>query len=235
MKIKTKLAKSISYGNKRSLKSIKYIIIHYTGNSNDTAQANANYFATSNKRQAGAHFFVDKLGNVYKSVNMNRIAWAVGGLYTKNKGAGKYYGQCTNTNSVSIELCDCTKNTSWTQMLTTRELVKYIQKKCPNAKTIIRHWDVNGKECPAPMIGANNDKWEKFHTFITKGYPFQAKVTQKAAIRSSGKVTATNKIDTAEIGKIVNIEKMVGNWGRLKKKDSKGRYRWITLSKLKEV
>ena len=94
IKIHKKLAKSISYdtSKKRSLNSIKYIVIHYTGNKGDTAKGNATYFATSNTRQAGAHFFVDKGGKIYKSINMNRIAWAVGGKYSTSNGAGSYYG-----------------------------------------------------------------------------------------------------------------------------------------------
>ena len=72
------LAKSISYGDKRALKDIRYIVIHYTGNKGDTARNNALYFADSNTRQAGAHFFVDKTGEIYKIINLNRIAWAIG-------------------------------------------------------------------------------------------------------------------------------------------------------------
>ena len=166
MIIHKKLAKSISYGNKRSLESIKYIVIHYTGNKCDTAKNNADYFANGNTRQAGAHFFVDKQGEIWKSINMNRVAWSVGGKYSLSNGAGTYYGKCTNTNSVSIELCDCNIKTNTRQKVATRKLVRHIQKKCSNAKTIIRHWDVNGKSCPLPMIGADNKKWTKFLTFI---------------------------------------------------------------------
>ena len=104
-----------------------------------------------------------------------------------------------------------------------------------NAKTIIRHWDVNGKNCPAPMVGKDNEKWVLFYTFITKGYSMKAKVIKKAAIRSSGKVTPTNEIMTMDVGSIVTIEKIVGNWGRLKYKDAKGRYQWISLNKVKEI
>jgi N-acetylmuramoyl-L-alanine amidase CwlA len=50
----------------------------------------------------------------------------------------------------------------------TRELIKYIQKYCPNAKTIIRHWDVNGKQCPLPMVGKENKMWKEFKKKITK-------------------------------------------------------------------
>ena len=234
IKINKRLAKSISFGSKRELKSIKYIVIHYTGNKGDTAKNNADYFATGNTREAGAHFFVDKTGEIWKSINMNRIAWAVGGKYSLTNGAGSYYGKCTNTNSVSIELCDCCTETNWEQMKAVRQLVKYIQKKCPNAKTIIRHWDVNGKTCPEPMTGTNNEKWKRFHSFLVNGYQFKGQVIKKAAIRSSGKVT-TNRIGTASVGKVVNIVKVVGNWGRLKNKTSDGKYRWISLKKVKTI
>ena len=217
------LAKSISYGGKRNLKSVTYIVIHYTGNKGDTAKNNAVYFATSNTRKAGAHFFVDKSGEIWMSIPMNRIAWAVGGLYSTSNGAGSYYGKCTNANSVSIELCDLVNGSpSWEQMLAVKRLVKYIQGKCPNAKTIIRHWDVNGKTCPATMVGKNNKEWTHFYNYITKGYQFKAEVTKKVAIRSSGKVTAKNKIGSKKKGATVYITKVVGNWGRLKKKSADG-------------
>ena len=235
LKINKRLAKSVSYGGKRDRKNVKYIVIHYTGNKGDTAKNNADYFATSNTREAGAHFFVDKKGEVWKSINMNRIAWAVGGKFSTSNGAGSYYGKCTNANSVSIELCDCTKDVSWDQMLAVRKLVHYIQKWCPNAKTIIRHWDVSGKNCPAPMTGKSNKKWKHLYNKITKNYQYKAEVTTKAAIRSSKGVKANNKIGSEEAGDIVYISKVVGNWGRLKKKSSSGKWRWISLKKVKEL
>ena len=108
MKIRKKLAKSISYGGTRPLKDIKYIVIHYTGNKGDT-----------NTTDPGAHYFVGKRGAVWESIPMKHIAWAVGGMYTLSGGAGSYYGKCTNGNSVSIELCDCVKKTSKAQMRAT--------------------------------------------------------------------------------------------------------------------
>lgn len=234
MDIVTNLAKPISFGDMRELDQVKYIVIHYTGNKGDTAENNAEYFATSNTRSAGAHFFVDKAGKVYKSVNMNRTAYAVGGKYSLSGGAGAYYGKCTNANSISIELCDCCKDTNWEQMKAARQLVKYIQKKCPNAKTIIRHWDVNGKDCPAPMTGKGNGKWKRLHCFLAKGYQFEAKVTKKAALRTAGKVTA-RKVGSANARERVQIAKVAGKWGRLKGKDAKGRYRWIALGKIEEL
>lgn len=157
-------AKSVSYGNKRDKKSIKYIVIHYTGNKGDTARNNALYFANSNTRSAGAHFFVGRGGQIIKSIAMNLTAWSVGGLYDESVAA--YYGKCTNANSVSIELCDiATHDASEKQIAAVRKLIKYIQKHCPNAKTIIRHYDVNGKACPLRYI--EKAKWEKLKAAIT--------------------------------------------------------------------
>ena len=230
MKMTTKYAKSISYGNKRPLSNIKYIVIHYTGNKGDTAQNNLDYFANGNTRQAGAHFFVDKKGKVGKSIAMNRTAWAVGGDHRSGrKGEAAYFGKCTNTNSVSIELCDMCLKTNWEQMYATRKLVKYIQSKCPNAKTIIRHWDVNGKDCPAPFTGSGNEKWTEFKRFITAGYKFTAVVTKDAALRSKPKLGAVNKKGTVKKGTKVKIVKLNGNWGL-----SDNGY-WISLEKVKEI
>lgn len=234
MQINKLRAKDISYGSKRDLSAVKYIVIHYTGNKGDTAEGNAKYFAGSNTRVAGAHYFVSGNGDVWESIPMKFTAYAVGGLYSRSGGAGTYYGKCTNTNSVSIELCDCTKNASWEQMLAVRQLVQHIQKQCPNAKTIIRHWDVNGKSCPGPMTGKDDKKWKHLKNKILYNYQYKAKVTRKAAIRSSGKVTDKNKIGTVKKGEVVKISKVVGKWGRLLEKKN-GKWQWIYLKKVKEV
>ena len=41
------------------------------------------------------------------------------------------------------------------------KLIKYIRKHCPNAKTIIRHYDVNGKQCPLLYV-KDEAKWKAF-------------------------------------------------------------------------
>ena len=164
MKIHNLYAKSISYDSDangkaktRKLSSVKYIVLHYTGNNGDTAKNNALYFANTNTRSAGAHFFVDGDGVIYRSVKMIWTAWAVGGSKKSDKG-GKYYNICTNANSVSIELCDiASHNPTKKQIKSVKKLIKYIKKKCPNVVDVIRHFDVNGKYCPIRFI--DNDKW----------------------------------------------------------------------------
>lgn len=243
-------ARSVSYGGTRALSSIKYIVIHYTGVNNDTALNECNYFKNSNTRSAGAHFFVDRTGACYQSIPLNRTAWSVGGFYTKANGAGKYYNICTNANSVSIELCDLlNKSMSSAQVIATKNLVAYIKSQCPNAKTIIRHWDVNGKLCPARMAGTNNAEWKN----LLRQLPAGATTTTPASkpTTSSGsfkvKVTITDLniragagTNTSKRGKIkpgvytiVETRKGAGSsagWGRLKSGAG-----WISLDYAKRV
>lgn len=168
-------AKPISYGAKRSKKSIKYIVIHYTGNDHrgDTAAAECAFFKNGNTREAGAHFFVDQNGKCMKSIAMNLTAYSVGGYFTQANGAGEYYKKCTNSNSVSIELCDCaSRDPSAAMIKAVKKLIKYIRKWCPNAQTVIRHWQVNGKCCPARMAGPNNSRWDDFLDDIGESKPY---------------------------------------------------------------
>jgi len=159
-------ANSYDSHKKRNRNDIKYIVIHYTGGVNDTARNNCLYFKCQTERKAGAHFFIDDKECI-KSVPMNRTAWSVGGFYTKNNGAGKYYKECTNYNSVSIEVCNWTEpQLDINTMINIRKCINYIKKYCKNANTIIRHWDVNGKSCPYPIIGTNNIYWKKLKNFI---------------------------------------------------------------------
>ena len=79
LEINKRTAKSISWSGSRDLKKVLYIVIHYTGNKGDTAKNNAVYFSDSNTRKAGAHYFVDKKGEIWSSVPLDKIANAVGG------------------------------------------------------------------------------------------------------------------------------------------------------------
>ena len=52
------IIKKISPYNHSRGNSVQYIVIHSTGNTNDTAKNNADYFYRAD-RQASAHYFVD--------------------------------------------------------------------------------------------------------------------------------------------------------------------------------
>ena len=213
-------AKPISYGGVRPLSAVKYIVIHYTACANDTAKNNCLYFANGNQREAGAHFFADQSGKVYQSIPKQYVAWAVGGDKWDNDG-GSYYGKATNYNTVSIELCDnLYKDPSKAQTKAVKKLVKYIQKQCPNAKTIIRHWDVTGKPCPARMAGSGvgNAKWKEFKKEITSGVPYKIKVTADVLNVRGGAGSKYKKKGELKKGEVYTIvkENKKGTWGKLK-------------------
>lgn len=158
-------ANSKNYGDKRSLKSIKYIVIHYTANDGDHDESNAKYFH-NNVVKASAHYFVDD-DSYTKSVPIKNIAWSVGGKKYPNcakTGGGKYYKICTNTSSINIELCDTVKDgkiyptqaTINNALALTRKLMKTYN---INKAHVIRHFDVTGKPCPAYWV--DDKKWKK--------------------------------------------------------------------------
>ena len=109
--LKERLANPGNYGGSRAVNQIKYLVFHYTGNDGDQAANNAAYFQ-NNIVQASAHYFVDDT-TVWRSVPDLKVAWAVGGKKYANAdktGGGTMYGMITNTNSISIEMCDTIRN-----------------------------------------------------------------------------------------------------------------------------
>lgn len=165
MEIKTLLSSSKNYTSKRT-SDVKYIVIHYTGNKGDTAYNNAKYFKNGS-RNASAHYFVDE-DNIYLSVPETARAWHCGGSLQGSTGHS-FYKVCTNDNSIGIEMCLLDKNgnirndTVETAITLTRSLM---QKYSVTASNVIRHWDVTGKQCPAPFVGNDNSYWNNFKSRI---------------------------------------------------------------------
>ena len=145
------LANKKRWHGKRKRKTVKAIIIHYTGNKGDTAKNNCDYFKkdpkNTNGLTTGAHFFISPNGETIKSIPMNQIAYSVGGGRQSEKG-GKYYKKLTNANTVSIELCNAVNGYMEAQARAVRKTIKYIRRYCRNAKIVCYHFDVNGKNCP---------------------------------------------------------------------------------------
>lgn len=186
-------ADSSNHGSARNKGDIKYIVIHYTANVGDTAEANGEYFKDPN-RNASAHYFVDDT-TVVKSVNDLTMAWAVGGVkYNdyKRTGGAKFYGIATNHNSISIETCGIRVNgvikasddTLDNVVILTRKLMKRYG--IP-ASRVIRHFDVTGKYCPGYFIkSAGNIKhWEKFKSRLVDEKKATVEISPKS---SEGKI-----------------------------------------------
>lgn len=200
-----------------------WIVIHYTGNSTDTAVANAKYFENTN-RGASAHLFVDD-NYVYEVVAPKGVAWAVG----KNYGNGKYFGKCTNKNSISIEMCSTKSKISGKTYANTVELTKKLmaEYKIPVSR-VVRHYDVCAKQCPGwtGWIGKNQSIWKKFKKdIVAKKAAAASKTTETTAKCRLYKAANILKGDfgVLEAGtKITYISDTKKGWSKVKYKGHTG-------------
>ena len=164
--IKEQLANSGNYGGSRNASQIRYLVYHYTGNDGDRAANNAKYFQ-NNIVKASAHYFVDDT-TVWRSVPDLKVAWSVGGSKYANAdktGGGTMYGVITNTNSISIEMCDTIRNgvyqASEATLANAAALGRALMEKYGiPIENVYRHFDVTGKHCPSYLVSAQ--KWAEF-------------------------------------------------------------------------
>ena len=164
--IKEQLANSGNYGGSRNASQIRYLVYHYTGNDGDRAANNAKYFQ-NNIVKASAHYFVDDT-TVWRSVPDLKVAWSVGGSKYANAdktGGGTMYGVITNTNSLSIEMCDTIRNgvyqASEATLANAAALGRALMEKYGiPIENVYRHVDVTGKHCPSYLVSAQ--KWAEF-------------------------------------------------------------------------
>lgn len=160
---KTNIANRANYGGKRNTGNIKYLVYHYTGNDGDHDEGNGNYFH-NNIVKASAHYFVDD-DSVTQSVYDDYVAYSVGGKC--QSAHHPLYKICTNSNSISIEMCDTTKDgtvaISEATINNAIELGKVLMQKYNiPLDRVIRHYDVNGKLCPNCNDLLNDKTWNAF-------------------------------------------------------------------------
>ena len=217
----------------------KYIVIHYTGNRDDRALSNSNYFKSVN-RGASAHYFVDRT-SVYQVVSDDDTAWAVG----KNYGSNNLFGKCTNKNSISIEMCSNSGKIHDDTYKNTVELTKKLMKKYNiPASNVVRHFDVCSKNCPGwkGWVGSDTSIWKRFKKDIsstttssttskTESKPTTTKTEFKVkVIVDELNIRQSASADSKKVGCITNkgtytITKTSGSWGYLKSGAG-----WINIS-----
>lgn len=159
-------------GEVRSTSAIRYLVYHYTSNDGDRAENNARYYR-DNVVSASAHYFVDD-EKIYRSVEDARTAWAVGGKKwadCQQTGGGTLYGMCTNSNSLSIEMCDTQRDGRIMATEATLERAAALgralmEKYNIPIERVVRHFDVTGKHCPAYFM--DTVAWEAFKGRLVK-------------------------------------------------------------------
>lgn len=165
-----KLCNAYNYSNiPRTKNVIRYIVIHFTANDGDTARNNLDYFARGIiSPPASAHFFVDE-NEVCCSVPWDCTAYHCG------TSKGYKHKSCRNSNSIGIEMCSRkdSKGNYYFKDETIRNCAKFTAQQMKNynipLENVLRHYDVTGKNCPAPMV-INPQLWANFKALVWKYY-----------------------------------------------------------------
>lgn len=218
---------------------LKYIVLHYTAGTSSksgAARGVAGYFGNPKNRFASADFIVDDAEIVqYNPDIRNRYCASVGGKKYSvkySKESGTHYGICTNSNSISIEMCSNKKNKSslgatdrdWyltdATVKNALELTKYLMKTYNIPKeNVIMHHNVTGKLCPQPWCIDNNalSNWYKFKAQLSDSavnVDYKVKVTEPTGLNCRSGAGANFGIVTFyPDGTILHITKENYGWG----------------------
>ena len=174
-------------GRKRGHSEIKFIVIHYTGNYNAGADAEAHYrYLQRATRYGSAHYFVDDR-QIIQTIGDGRVAWAVG----DNQGHGRYLNGCTNNNSISIEMCvnsDADQKKTYKNVL---ELTKNLMRKFKvPASNVCRHYDVSRKDCPHNFRANNWALWWQFKEEIKAPIEWQIDLSKSSEFGPQARAAA---------------------------------------------
>lgn len=147
---------------------IKGIIMHYTANNGGTARNHKDYFNNLNGVYASAHLFVDD-NEAICIIPLDEVAYHANDTVRYNSDGSIYkplYSQIGNANygAIGVEMClDRNGNITEKTFQNTVKAVKELIAKYPNItrNKIWRHYDVTGKNCPAPWV-AKPSELERF-------------------------------------------------------------------------
>ena len=183
-------------------RKIEWIVVHYTAT--PTSDGNRAYnvadgFAATGSKSS-ADFIVGENVIVQYNQNIKNYAtWHCGGRKETTYG-GTYFGQCTNSNSIGIEMCSYTTDgklhaqaniPQWqlknSVIDLTVELVNYLMETYNiDINHVIRHFDVTGKSCPG-VIG-----WNSISGDESKWLAFKSRLNGKGTISATNTVTEPN-------------------------------------------
>ena len=142
-----------NYTRGRGGNPVNTVVVHYTG-TNASAHNNLLYFSR-NSAGASAHYFIDRDGTLCQSVSESDTAWHAGNWPV-------------NQHAVGIECVSAGEDFTEAQVATLGELVRDLMARygIPEG-SVIRHYDVTGKLCPAPYVDAS--KWAALKSRILGG------------------------------------------------------------------
>lgn len=152
------------------LASVKGIVLHYTANPGASAANHKKYFGNgAGGRYAGAHIFVDEK-EALCIVPLNEIAYHANEnkcRIPKLQGhVGSYYGDA-NCTAIGIEMC--INKSGKIEEATFKRTVNIVAGLCKKYRLgvddLYRHYDVTGKNCPAPWV-SNPSEFTRFKKVV---------------------------------------------------------------------
>ena len=146
---------------------IKGIIMHYTANNGGTARNHKTYFNNLSGVYASAQLFVDDIEAIC-IIPLNEVAYHANDIQKYVNGQPYYPLRSilgnANYSTIGVEMClDKNGNITEKTFQNTVKAVKELIAIYPNItrEKIWRHFDVTGKNCPAPWV-AKPSELERF-------------------------------------------------------------------------
>ena len=142
----------------RPLVEVNGIVIHNIGNPDTTALQNWGFFeglAISEERHASSNFIICLDGDIIQCIPVDEIAYA---------------SNHRNDDTLSIEVChpdDTGKFTEESYAAAVRLTAWLCVRYNLTSDDVIRHFDVQGKECPRYFVD-NEDAWEAFRADVAR-------------------------------------------------------------------
>lgn len=194
---------------------IKGIIMHYTANNGGTARNHKDYFNNLNGVYASAHLFVDD-NEAICIIPLDEVAYHANDTVRYNSDGSIYkplYSQIGNANygAIGVEMClDRNGNITEKTFQNTVKAVKELIAKYPNItrNKIWRHYDVTGKNCPAPWV-AKPSELERFKDAVfgkTSGSNSAAKPSTPSAKPSTNKIPEDGMFGPSTANKAMKYE-----------------------------
>lgn len=144
------------------------IVMHYTANNGGTARNHKNYFNNLKGNYASAQLFIDDI-EALCIIPLNEVAYHANEISKYNADGSRYrplYSKIGNANysTIGVEMCldkngNITEKTFQNAVKAVKELIAIYPH--ITREKIWRHFDVTGKNCPAPWV-AKPSELERF-------------------------------------------------------------------------
>ena len=177
---------------------IEGLIMHYTANNGGTARNHKSYFNNLNGVYASAHLFVDDEEAIC-IIPLNEVAYHANDIQKYFNGQPYYPLRSiignANYSTIGIEMClDRNGKITEKTFQNTVKAVKELIAKYPNITRdkIWRHYDVTGKNCPAPWV-AKPSELERFKDAVFGKATSNDTTATKPSTSSNGSTTSTTK------------------------------------------